>query len=108
MRSSLLSVFFVSIISVPLVISFQNMQKIDVIRQLVANENYLIMGEEVKLRRVKVHLGEPVIITADLLARGMPSAIIINDLERQLVAKLQQPLHYDFSIHLVDEVFSDQ
>ncbi|NOQ14295.1 MAG: TIGR00341 family protein [Methyloprofundus sp.] len=107
-KGILLSFFFVSIISVPLVISFQNMQKIEDIRHLVVNENYLAAGEKVKLRRVKVHLGKPMIITADLLIRGMPSAVIISDLERQLKDKLQQPLHFDFSIHLVDEVFSDK
>ena len=106
-KGILLSLFFVSITSIPLVISFQNIQKIDDMSRLVSNENYLAAGEKVKLRRVKVHLGSPMIITADLLIRGMPSAIIINDLEHQLTEKLQQPLHFDFSIHIVDKVFSD-
>jgi len=107
-KGILLSIFFVSIISVPLTISFQNMQKIDDIKQLLANENYLAAGEKVKLRHVTVHLGTPMVITADLLMRGMPNAFIISDLEEQLQKKIQQPLHFDFSIHLVDEVFSDQ
>jgi len=105
-KGILLSLFFVSIISIPLVISFQNMQKIDEIKRLLGNENYLIAGKEVKLRHVKVHLGTPMIITADLLIRGMPDAKVINDLERQLIVKLQQPLHFDFSIHIVNRVFT--
>lgn len=107
-KGILLSLFFVSIISVPLVISFQNMQKIDDIRRLVSSENYWVAGEIIKLRRVKVHLDEPLIITADLLIRRVPSAVIMNALEHQLVVKLKQPLHFDFSIHLVDEVFLEQ
>lgn len=106
-KGILLSLFFVSIISVPLVVSFQNMQKIDTIRQRVAMENYLVMGQEVKLRHVNVHLGTPMIIAADLLIKGIPDAAIINDLEHQLTEKLQQPLHFDFSIHIVNKVFAN-
>lgn len=107
-KGILLSIFFVGIISIPLVISFMNMQKTDSIRRLVANEHYLVAGEKVRLRGVKVQLREPVLITADLLIRGMPNTAIINDLERQLTEKLKQPLRFDFSIHFVDEVFLDQ
>ncbi len=84
------------------------MQKIDDIRHLVSSDNYTVAGETVKLRRVKVHLGETMIVTADLLIRGMPSAKVIDELERQLAEKLEQPFHFDFSIHLVDNVFSGQ
>ncbi len=107
-KGILLSLFFVSIISIPLVISFQNMQEIDDIRHLVASENYLVAGEKVKLRDVKVFLRKPMVVTADLLIRGMPSAKVIDELEQQLSEKLKQPFHFDFSIHLVDKVFSDQ
>ncbi len=107
-KGILLSAFFVSIISVPLVISFQNMQKIDTLKQRISSENYRVLGENVKLRHVKVHLGKPMVITADLLVRAIPNADIINDLERQLTVKLQQPLHFDFSIHIVDEVFAER
>jgi len=107
-KGILLSIFFVSIISVPLVISFQNMQKIDDIRHRISSENYHVHGVDIKLRHVKVHLGKTQIITADLLIVGMPTAAIISDLERQITEKLQQPMHFDFSVHIVDKVFLEK
>lgn len=100
-KGILLSLFLVFIISVPLVVAFQKIQEIDSIKQFLTHENYQVMDKVVKLRHVKVTLGTPISITADLLLAEMPEMSLIKDLEQQLAKKLQQPLNFNFSIHIV-------
>ncbi|NOQ63041.1 MAG: DUF389 domain-containing protein [Methyloprofundus sp.] len=101
-KGILVSLIFVAIISVPLVISFQNMRQIDSIQSQLSRRSYQAAGETLGLRNIKVHLGKPMTISADLLAQSSPSSAAVSALKTQLKAKLQRPVKFDFSVHLVD------
>jgi uncharacterized hydrophobic protein (TIGR00271 family) len=102
-KGIVLSIVLVAIISVPLVFSFKNMQKMADIKQQLLSQNYDISGQKIQLRNIKIRYGTPIRVSADLLSTQIPSAALLSLFEQQLSDKIKQALKVDFSIHLVTE-----
>lgn len=98
-----ISVLMVAVISVPLFLSFANMQKISAVKKQLLNLNYHIDGHPQKLRNIKVRLGNPLKISADLITTRTPDAQILTMFEKYLAEQLDKPVTIDFSLHLVTE-----
>jgi len=102
------SIFMVSIISMPLILSFSNMQKIATIKQQLVSQNYHFDQQKQQLRNIIVHLGDPIKINADLISTRMPNSQTLNKFEQLLSEQLQKPVTVDFSIRLVTENYFNE
>ncbi len=96
-----LSVFMVAIISMPLYLSFSNMQKIATVKKQLLSQHYRINGTPQQLRNISVRLGKPLKISADLISTHLPTPQELANFERQLSKTLQQAVAIDFSVRLV-------
>jgi len=100
-----LSVFMVAIISVPLVLSFSNMQTIAAVKKQLLSQNYEINGQLQQLRNIKVRLGTPMKINGDLVTTSTPSPQMLLAFEQHLSNRLNTPVAIDFSVRLVTESY---
>ncbi len=98
-----LSIFMVTVISVPLFLSFSNMQKIAAVKKQLMSQNYQINGYPQQLRNIKIRLGEPLKISADLISTRMPEPEMLVIFEQQLGDTLKQRVAVDFSVRLVTD-----
>ncbi|WP_428356481.1 DUF389 domain-containing protein [Methyloprofundus sp.] len=97
-----LSAFMVAVISVPLVLSFADMQEIAAVKKQLLSQDYNIAGHTQQLRNIKVRLGRPLKISADLMTTHMPNPVALAAFEQQLSRQLgQQSVAIDFSVRLV-------
>jgi len=95
------SIILVTIISVPLLASFQNMQKTASIKQQLISQTYQIEGQMFRLRNVKIRLGTPLKINADFLSTRLPDSRFLTQVESYLGQQLKQSVEVDLSVHLV-------
>ncbi len=95
------SIILVIIISVPLFASFQNMQKTASIKKQLISRSYQIDGQKFRLRNVKIRLGSPLKINADLLSTRLPDSHFLKQVEASLGQQLKQTVTVDLSVHLV-------
>jgi uncharacterized membrane protein len=102
-----LSAFMVAIISVPLVLSFTNMQEIAAVKKQLS-QDYNIGGQTQQLRNIKVRLARPLKISADLISTHMPDPQELATLEKQLSKQLGQAVTIDLSVRLVTENYFSQ
>lgn len=100
-KGIVLSIVLVAIISVPLIFSFKNMQMMAGIKQQVLSQQYLVLGQKIQLRNIKLRYGTPLRMSVNLLSTQIPSARVLALLEQQLSDKIKQAIQVDFSIHLV-------
>jgi len=100
-----LSVFMVAIISVPLVLSFSNMQTIAAVKKQLLSQNYEINGQLQQLRNIKVRLGTPMKVNGDLVTTSTPSPQMLLAFEQHLSNRLNTPVAIDFSVRLVTESY---
>lgn len=100
-KGIILSVVLVAIISVPLILSFKNMQKMASIKQQLLSHTYHVSGQNIKLRNIKLRYGTPLKMSADFVSTKIPNAEVLVVFEKQLSDKIEQEIKVDFSIHLV-------
>ena len=106
-KGIVISIFMVSIISVPLFLSFSNMQEIATVKQQLLTESYQIGGQHQKLQNIKVRLGQPLKISGDLMTTSMPDPHMLVLLEQHLGNTLGQPVAVDFTVRLVTKNYID-
>jgi uncharacterized hydrophobic protein (TIGR00271 family) len=100
-KGIMVSVILVAIISVPLLLSFANMEKMAVVKKQLLSQTYEISGHKVQLRNIKLRAGQPLRISADLLSTHFPTAESLGLFEKQLSEQLKQPVKVNFSMHMV-------
>ena len=100
-KGILISFFLVAIISVPLILSFENMQKMAEVKKQLRSQNYEISGYVLQLRNIKLRVGMPLRISADLLSTKMLDAKVLTQFEQLLSDQLKQPVKVNFSVHMV-------
>lgn len=100
-KGILISVFLVAIVSVPLVLSFKNMQKTADIKSQLLSQNYQIDGQALKLRNIKILPGIPLKLNVDLISTSMPTPQLLTLFEQHLSKQLNQPVRVNFSVHMV-------
>jgi uncharacterized hydrophobic protein (TIGR00271 family) len=100
-----LSFFMVAIISVPLVLSFSNMQTMAAVKKQLLSQNYEINGQIQQLRNIKVRLGTPMKINGDLVTTSTPTPKMLLAFEQHLSNKLNTAVTIDLSIRLVTESY---
>ncbi len=96
-----ISFLLVAIISVPLILSFENMQKMAEVKKQLRSQNYEISGHVLQLRNIKLRVGTPLRISADLLSTQMLDAKVLTQFEQFLSDQLKQPVKVNFSVHMV-------
>lgn len=99
-----ISVVLVAIISVPLYLSFSNMENMAAIKTQLHSQKYEISGHKVQLQNIKLRGGKPLRISADLLSTQIPNAQLLGLFEQQLSEQLKQPVKVNFSVHMVTEI----
>lgn len=102
-KGIMLSVFMVTVISIPLFLSFSNMQKIAAVEMQLLNQTYEIKGQPQRLRNIKVSLEEPMKLSAELVTTRMPDPQILALFEQYLTQQLGQPVVVELSVRLVTE-----
>jgi len=102
-KGIVISVAMVAVISIPLFFSFSNMQKIAALKKQLLNQTYVINGQQQQLRNIKIGLGEPMQLSADLLTTRLPDQKSLLRFEHDLAEQLGQPITADFSLRLVTE-----
>jgi hypothetical protein len=100
-KGILISVFLVAIVSVPLVLSFKNMQKTADIKHQLLRQNYQIDGQVLQLRNIKIRPGTPLRLNVDLISTSMPTPQLLNLFEQHLAKQLNQSVRVNFSVHMV-------
>jgi uncharacterized hydrophobic protein (TIGR00271 family) len=100
-----ISILLVSVISIPLFLSFFNMQEIAVIKKQLLSQNYKFSGQLQQLQNIKVRLGYPLKINSDLISTHMPGPEMLVLFEQHLAKKLGRPVAVNFSVHLVTESY---
>jgi len=104
-KGIMLSLFMVSIISIPLFLSFFNMQEVAHVKKQLSSHHYQFSGQQQRLRNIKVRLGKPLKITADLVSHKMPDSKILALFEGYLTEQLGQTVIVEFSVHLVTKSY---
>lgn len=107
-KGIVLSVFMVSVISIPLFWSFTNMQEIAAIKKQLLTHNYQIGGQQQQLRNVKVRLGSPLKISSDLIGTKIPDSLLLIQFEQYLTEQFGRPVTVDFSVRLVSKKYFDK
>jgi len=102
-KGIILSVLIVSIISIPLSLSFINMQKVAVVKKQLLSQQFNIAGQYQQLRNIKVRLGQPIKISADLISSQIPDSKTLLLFEQFLTEQLGSPVAVDLSVRLVTE-----
>jgi uncharacterized membrane protein len=100
-KGIMVSVILVAIISVPLLLSFDNMEKMAAVKKQLLSQTYEISGHKVQLRNIKLRAGQALRINADLLSTHFPTAKSLGLFEKQLSEQLKQPVKVNFSMHMV-------
>ena len=100
-KGIVLSVILVAIISVPLFLSFANMEKMAAIKKQLHSQHYEISGYKIQLQNIKLRTGNPLQINADLLSTHLPNAQSLAVFEQQLSKQLKQAVKVNFSMHMV-------
>ena len=103
-----ISALLVTLISVPLVLSFSNMRKMYEIENQLLNETHQVSGFNLRLRNINIHSGKPLRINADLLTTRIPNAEVLTEFEEKLSKQLKQQAIVDFSVHMVTKGHFDQ
>lgn len=103
-----LSIFMVAIISVPLVLSFSNMQTIAEVKKQLLSQNYKINGQIQQLQNIKVRLGTPMRINGDLITTSTPTPQTLLAFEQYLSNKLSTTVTIDLSVRLVTKHYFKQ
>lgn len=98
-----ISILLVSIISVPLFLSFKNMQEIAYARNQLTSKKYVVDDQQYWLKNIKIRLGSPLLLSADLMINRFPEVSLLQKIEQQLSNQLNKPVKVDFSIRLVTE-----
>lgn len=98
-----ISGLMVGLISIPLFLSFFNMQEIAGVKKQLINHQYDVAGHQYMLRNIKVRLGEPLRISADMISSRMPEPESMTIFEQQISQQLEQPVAIDFTVRLVTE-----
>ncbi len=98
-----ISALLVTLISVPLVLSFSNMKKMYEIENRLLNQKHQVAGFDLRLKNINIHSGKVLKINADLLTIRMPDATVLTAFEQQLSKQLGKKVVVDFSIHMVTE-----
>jgi len=107
-KGILLSIFMVSIISIPLFFSFFNMQERAVIKKQLLREKYDIAGHVYQLKNVKVGLGNPINISSDLMSTQILDRELLMKFEQHLSKQFGRAVTVDFSIRLVTDNYFDK
>ena len=102
-KGIILSIFMVSVISVPLFLSFFKMQEVAAVKKQLLSQNYEIGGQQQQLRNIKVRLGNPLRISGSLISTHIPDTNMLKQFEQYLEDQLGQPVVVDFSVRLVTE-----
>lgn len=107
-KGIVLSVFMVSVISIPLFLSFKNMQEIAAVKKQLLSDRYQIGGHYQQLRNIKIRLGNPLKVSSDLIATKNLDADVLLQFEQYLSEQIGRPVIVDFSVRLVtDSYFKD-
>jgi len=104
-KGIVLSVFMVSVISIPLYLSFVNMQEIAVVKKQLLGQSYQIGGQQQLLRNIKVRLGDSLKISGDLIGTKLPDAAILSQFEQHFSEQFGKAVIVDFSVRLVAESY---
>nr|WP_305906805.1 TIGR00341 family protein [Methylomarinum sp. Ch1-1]MDP4519512.1 TIGR00341 family protein [Methylomarinum sp. Ch1-1] len=75
-KGIVISMLLVAVISVPLTLSFIKMQRIAAVKKQLLGHQYTLGGRRQQLRNIKVRLGEPMKVSAELITEQMPEAQI--------------------------------
>lgn len=102
-KGIMVSLLLVAIISVPLYLSFSNMQQMAAFRTQLSSQAYQVAGHKVQLRNIKLRHGIPLQISADLLSTHIPTPQTLDIFEKQLSEQLKQEVNVNFSVHMVTE-----
>lgn len=102
-KGIMLALLLVAAVSVPLSLSFVNMQKVARIKQQLVSYEYQLSGQHQRLRNIKVRLGEPFRISADLVTAQIPDPAMLTLFEQHLAEQLGHAVSVDFSVRLVSE-----
>ncbi len=102
-KGILLSILMVVIISVPLFFAFVNMQKVAAIKKQLLSQQFSIAGHVQQLSNIKVQLGDPVQISADLLSTKIPHNRMLMQLQESLTEQIGSSVALDLSIRVVSE-----
>ena len=102
-----ISIFMVSVISIPLFLSFLNMQEIALVKKQLLSGSYQVGGQHQKLRNIKVRLGPPLKISGDLMTTSMPTPQMLFLFEKHLGNTLDRPVAVDFTVRLVTNNYID-
>jgi len=100
-----LSVFMVSVISIPLFLSFMNMQEIATVKKQLLSTNYKIGGYYQQLRNIKVRLGNPLKVSSDLITTKNLDADVLLQFEHYLSKQIGRPVIVDFNVRLVTDLY---
>ncbi len=106
-KGIVLSVFMVSVISVPLFLSFSKMQEVAAVKKQLLSQRYQIGGQQQQLRNIKVRLGRPLRISGELMSSHIPDTAMLLLFEQHLEDQLGQPVIVDFSIRMVTGKYFD-
>jgi uncharacterized hydrophobic protein (TIGR00271 family) len=102
-KGILISGLMVCVISIPLFLSFFNMQEIAGVKKQLINQNYEVAGQRHVLRNIKVRLGNPLRISADMISKKIPEPETMTKFEQQISQQLGQPVAIEFTVRLVTE-----
>lgn len=102
-KGIMIAMLLVAVISVPLSLSFLNMREVARVKQRLLGREYSLGGQRQRLRNIKVRLGDPFKISADLVTAKIPDPHLLNLFERHLTEQLGHAVKVDFSIRLVSE-----
>lgn len=102
-KGILISALMVAVISIPLYLSFVDMQKIAAVKKQLSNRQYAYDGRRQQLRNIKVRLGDTMKISAELVTAQMPDTQILAWFEQSLSKQLGQAVVVELSVRLVSE-----
>ncbi len=95
----LIAALLVATISVPLTVAFENMQTMAAIKKELLSQPFRLGKQVFRLRNIKIQLGEPLLIKADLLGTRLPDVEVLTQLEKQIASLLGQPVQVELSFH---------
>ncbi len=95
----LISALLVVVISMPLSVAFKNMQTVATIKKDLSTQQFKLEKQVFRLRNIKIQLGKPLLIKADLLGTRLPDVEVLAQLEKQIARQLDQPVKVELSFH---------
>ncbi len=104
-KGIMIALALVAAVSVPLSLSFVNMQQVAKLKQQLLSQEYRLGGHRQRLRNIKVRLGDPFVVSADLITAQIPDPRMLGLFERHLAAQLGHEVSLDLSVRLVSERF---